>query len=288
MNPNHKDMETIFSGAQPKIASMGLMIFDPVWGLQDHTNETAELIHVIKGEITLITGEEKYRAGPGDTLITPPNTVHRDEFNPEEGLEVFIIFFNWAAQEDFFSIVDNNALLKMGAGLKHDIGRIFNQLRTDRSSEAETDQLVAQARISTILMLMLRESIERKINGRKPADNHDRNRRRRALIQQAKEYLEKHLHKCVSLDSIAHALRVSPYYLSHVFSEENNFSLFAYLTALRMEKAKALLVEGKSNVSEAAYAVGFAGANYFSKVFRKHYGHPPRDYVGGPPGEKND
>ena len=71
---------------------------------------------------------------------------------------------------------------------------------------------------------------------------------------------------------MASALHVSGYHLSHVFSRESNFSLFAYLTAVRMEKAKALLAEGELTVSQVAHAVGYATPNYFSKVFRKQCG----------------
>ena len=96
-------------------------------------------------------------------------------------------------------------------------------------------------------------------------------------MAKAKEYLVERFTECVSLEDVAGALRVSPYYLSHVFSEESDFSLFSYLTSLRMARAEELLAEGLLNVSEVAYAVGYESPNYFSKVFRAHFGAAPRD-----------
>ena len=79
----------------------------------------------------------------------------------------------------------------------------------------------------------------------------------------------------MSLNDIARALRVSPFYLSHVFGKESDFSLFNYLTALRMNRAKELLAEGKLNVAEAASMVGYDNTHYFAKIFRQHFGHAP-------------
>ena len=67
----------------------------------------------------------------------------------------------------------------------------------------------------------------------------------------------------MTLDGIARALNVSPFHLSHVFSEESFYPLFKYLSRLRMEKARALLAGGRLNVSEVARAVGYDDCNYF-------------------------
>jgi AraC-like DNA-binding protein len=96
---------------------------------------------------------------------------------------------------------------------------------------------------------------------------------------QARQYLEAHFAEPLSLEGIAAALGVSAYYLSHVFSEENDFTLFASLTHLRMEKARALLQDGQMTVAEVARAVGYDNSNYFSKAFRRHFGVAPRAAV---------
>ena len=51
-----------------------------------------------------------------------------------------------------------------------------------------------------------------------------------------------------------------------------------YIRVIRMKKAAELLKEGKMNVSEIAYAVGFDNPNYFSKKFKEQFGVPPSQY----------
>jgi len=97
----------------------------------------------------------------------------------------------------------------------------------------------------------------------------------RVLLAEARQYIDLHYAEQISLDQIADTLRISHFYLSHLFSRENDFSFVEYITQVRMQKAKDLLAAGAKNVSEAAYAVGYNDSNYFSKVFHRYFGVSP-------------
>ncbi|HRU05231.1 MAG TPA: helix-turn-helix domain-containing protein, partial [Candidatus Brocadiia bacterium] len=140
------------------------------------------------------------------------------------------------------------------------------------------DELVARSRLHTILMILLREALRPAPSAEAEASDYGA-RRRREIMTRARAYLEAHYRECVSLDDIADALSISPYYLSHVFSEESDFSLFEYLTSLRMAKAQDLLTQGGANISQVARAVGYESPNYFTKVFRKRFGAPPTRFA---------
>jgi two-component system response regulator YesN len=64
-------------------------------------------------------------------------------------------------------------------------------------------------------------------------------------------------------------------YLSDLFSHAVGLPFKAYLTELRLEKAKELLVDPKYNVNEVAQAVGYAGADRFRLAFKQHTGLAP-------------
>lgn len=260
----------------PDVRVLGLMAFDPVWAERNHESNGCEILHVVRGRMTLEIGGERFPAGPGETLLVPPNTVHRDAFDPAAGLEVLFCSFSWRPAAEYFRIVDNRAAAGLPAHRKAELAMLFDQMRSDLAGPGDPDRLLARSRVHTVLLLLLREAMA----GRRPAEAVSYGRaRRRELMRRAKEYLAVHYAECVSLERMAEALDVSPYYLSHVFSEESDFSLFAYLTALRMEKARALLREGRLNVSEVARAVGYENANYFAKVFRRHCARSPREFA---------
>ena len=51
-----------------------------------------------------------------------------------------------------------------------------------------------------------------------------------------------------------------------------------YIEAVRMEKAKQMLMNKELSVTEVAAYTGYSDPNYFSKVFRKYTGMSPRGY----------
>ena len=63
-----------------------------------------------------------------------------------------------------------------------------------------------------------------------------------------------------------------------LFRQRTGMSPHAYLTALRVSTAKQLLESSAVSVGEAAKAVGFDDALYFSKVFKQVVGVSPSEY----------
>ena len=54
---------------------------------------------------------------------------------------------------------------------------------------------------------------------------------------------------------------------------------FDYLRNKRLETAVTLLNEGKVNVTQASYAVGYASLSHFSKTFKEHFGFSPGKHL---------
>ena len=62
------------------------------------------------------------------------------------------------------------------------------------------------------------------------------------------------------------------------FSEVMGKTCVEYITELRMEKAKHLLWETNKTILEIAMETGYENAQYFSRVFQKMEGIPPKKY----------
>jgi len=277
---NPHSIETAFPGlAQlPRVRSMGSMIFDPIWSQKRHTSRGfCELIHIINGTVQLELPRGRLTGRPGDTLLIPSNTLHRDNFDTVSGLKVFMVQFSWAAESDYFSMVKPLALPIASTRGAEDMARLFDRLRAGLDFGTEADHLIVCSQVHSILLMILREALRNTPRHRAQENKAYGERHRRLLMLQARQYIDEHFAEPISLDQLAHMLNVSSFYLSHVFSRESDFSLFTYLTNLRMQRAKALLQGGSVNVTEAAHAVGYDDEGYFSKVFRKYFGVPPRD-----------
>lgn len=91
-------------------------------------------------------------------------------------------------------------------------------------------------------------------------------------------YIKQNRHRDISSRDICRELYCSRSHMSTVFNEATGTTIPAYITALRLEDAKALLEQTALNVTEIAYSVGFGNSNYFSQKFKQHTGMTPLEY----------
>lgn len=82
----------------------------------------------------------------------------------------------------------------------------------------------------------------------------------------------------VELEVVAAECGVSPRGLRKAFSKVYGTSPVAYLTALRVRKAEALLSDTDLPVAEIAASAGFASAPYLTRVFTREIGLSPAAY----------
>ncbi len=99
-----------------------------------------------------------------------------------------------------------------------------------------------------------------------------------SLLLHAKEYLDTNYDKGVTLEEVAEKIGLSSYYLSKLFKERYQVTFIEYLTNRRLQKAKDLLLDGKTPLKEIALTIGYKDPNYFSRVFKKETGLSPREY----------
>ena len=66
---------------------------------------------------------------------------------------------------------------------------------------------------------------------------------------------------------------MAPAYVNRTFSRDLKISLSAYITRLRIERAKLLLMETNMRIAEIAVSVGIVNRDYFSVLFKKKYRH---------------
>ncbi|KAF1299644.1 AraC family transcriptional regulator [Enterococcus sp. JM4C] len=95
---------------------------------------------------------------------------------------------------------------------------------------------------------------------------------------QAMQYMDLHYHDDIQISDIAYSVGIHPNYLSAMFKEELGITPKKYLTNLKINKAKKLLIESQDPINLVASSVGFSDALSFSKFFKKELGISPTDF----------
>ncbi len=97
-------------------------------------------------------------------------------------------------------------------------------------------------------------------------------------VRIAKQYVQEHLDRQISLEEVAACAYVSPGYLGILFKQKTGSNFSDYVIQARMEKAKVLLRDTRMTMAEVAAQVGYADARHFSKVFDKVFKIKPTAY----------
>ena len=97
-------------------------------------------------------------------------------------------------------------------------------------------------------------------------------------VERAIALIEANISQNLSLSSLAEALCISDGYLSTIFRKETGKTLTEFVSQMRMEHAAHLLQSSSLQVQTVAQYCGIMDVNYFSKLFKRFHGVPPREY----------
>ncbi|MDF2652754.1 MAG: response regulator, partial [Paenibacillus sp.] len=98
------------------------------------------------------------------------------------------------------------------------------------------------------------------------------------LITDMTAFIKLHFTNKLDLQSIADHVGISKNYMSTLFKQEMNTTVLNYIVDLRMKKARELLLQSNYKSYEIANRVGYDNIDYFTGLFKKHYGFTPIDF----------
>lgn len=97
-------------------------------------------------------------------------------------------------------------------------------------------------------------------------------------LRRIKDYMQKNLHLPLTLHDVAKEVDLSRHYLCTAFRTATGFTPHEYLTTIRMERAKELLVASNLTITDISSSVGYRTASAFTARFRQATGVTPRTF----------
>ncbi|HEY8955960.1 AraC family transcriptional regulator [Chitinophaga sp.] len=96
-------------------------------------------------------------------------------------------------------------------------------------------------------------------------------------LHSIKHYIDAHYEQPLSIMALARTAGINQMKLKNGFKALFNNTVFGYISGLRMQEAKRLLLEGKMHVNEVADRMGYKYPHHFTAAFRKKFGLLPKD-----------
>ena len=97
-------------------------------------------------------------------------------------------------------------------------------------------------------------------------------------MTRARQFIEDHQAEPLSLGRIARVANISRHYFCKMFKKATGINFTDYLSRVRVEKSKALLLNPNSRISEAAFACGFQSMTNFNREFKRIVGRSPTQF----------
>jgi AraC-like DNA-binding protein/ligand-binding sensor protein len=98
------------------------------------------------------------------------------------------------------------------------------------------------------------------------------------LVLKAREYIDKHKADELSLADVAKAAGASVFHFCKVFHKTTGLKFTDYVARVRVEDARARLLNPNLRISEIAYDVGFQSLTQFNRTFKRVFGQSPSEF----------
>ncbi|HDR7944165.1 TPA: AraC family transcriptional regulator [Bacillus wiedmannii] len=142
------------------------------------------------------------------------------------------------------------------------------------SAELKESAKEKNAKLCTQLLRKLLFTIEEEYEARK-------RRSFTSSFHDVLEYINLHSHQSLTRDEVAKYFGYHPNYFSERIKKDTGWSFSDYLTHMRMDKAKLLLLDPNYTVNEVARKVGYQDGLYLSRKFKQQMGITPTQFRNG-------
>ncbi|MFR8170336.1 MAG: helix-turn-helix domain-containing protein [Marvinbryantia sp.] len=232
----------------------------------EHLHAHTEFLYVMEGQTRVSVGNTSYDMKQGDCALIFPGLVH--SYHASEPNRVWLLIFDTGVTASFQYLLQKfrpTCPYLPADQVSPDIALAVSRLD---DMNMEENPALAAAWIQIILGHVLPHL---ELAEKKQPESED-------LTYQLIHYLAEHFQEELSLDSLAKALHVNKYYLSHIFSEKLHISFPQYLAHLRVDYACNAMQFSEKSLTAIWAEAGFSSQRSFNRIFREIRGMSPLAY----------
>ena len=228
---------------------------------------------VLKGSfIYIINGQEVF-VGEGDAILLPPGTdrerAAQKEFNEhvvfnfkiknESEIPNFILFKN--AVDSYIRNLLDSYPCKYYNDLSHNYNfYIKKSLVIDNSRELAKTKAILHNHLNAILITLF-DTLNPQTQNK--------------YVNSILKFINDNITNTLSLADVCQSVHLSKEYVARVFKKEMGITVTDYIIRQKLDLAKNMLSSDEVSLRDISEKLGYQDYNYFSRLFKKHYGISP-------------
>lgn len=271
----------------------------PNWSLTNRVIYDHQLVLTSQGRGEVIIHGKVYHATKGDLFLIKPGVVHSFIADKDAPFEMLVIHFDFfyerdrnfwphkkyqlaeGEQED--NIPEKHLLRDVPVFEQNMIFPDYIHLQNYTAVEVlmkklidmnalinPGKELIVKSYFFELLYTLYTEKLEPKV-GQDAVNGFEK-------IKQAFDYINERFMENIKIEELAALCNLSTNYFSTLFKKNTTYSPKEYIMRIRIEKAKALLIQSNQPINELCDQVGFNDIHYFSFYFKKFEGLSPSQY----------
>ena len=234
-----------------------------------------EIVCIISGKVEIVAGGNVVSLQRGQAVLHPPMEFHN--LRPEGGApaEALIVTFYADCMPDL-----PRRIFKIAQGTAEQLQRLCRQAKTiftfEKSPGQPTSVIGGKEFEASMFFTLLEYYIHCLILDKAELSSLNR-------TQSAESYMnilnvmEQNLDKKLSICELAALCSMGEASLRSIFHKYSGKGVMSYFNLMKIKRAMFYLQEGNS-VKETAHKLGFFDQNYFSTVFKRITGVPPKKF----------
>ena len=233
-------------------------------------DDLVEIVLVRGGESRDFVGGMPYDARRGDLFIYNSRVVHDEPSGPDRPVASFSLALGGLSvpglRENALIPDDASPVCPLTETQTVRLERLYDVLYSELTAGNDDGAHHLLMALLTLVQQFLAAAAQ------------DGSRGENVFAQRIKDYIDRHFAEDFSLQSMADALHVSPYYLAHVCKDVTGYSPLQYVLRRRIGEAQTLLITTELPVTRIAAQVGYDNPSHFNAQFSKAVGMSPRTF----------
>lgn len=233
-----------------------------------HTNpDVCGLVIPIKGKARFTLCGESYELESGRVLHAGPFMELEKEVLGDRDWEFALLHYYAGGSSKVRDYLENlHGLLYFGPSGYNDLLTLVKQLHQVRRSPGALNELRSKTLFYSIIELLLSQGMEKNQNTEED------------IVRTLAEYISNHYDRNLTVLELSEMAGMEVKRFSYLFGKVMGECPKKYITLVKIEHAKELLIHDTISITEVSSLVGIEDSLYFSRLFKKYTDMSPSSY----------